>query len=224
MQRDAVWVAAFLSFSDPCRMVLSIPCGGGAIRVYERPRAGGSEPQVRFRAAFGGNKHFETRLWGAWSTSMRSAVASLLPKLKLKQEQRDDVWAEEIKVTEEEHTAMRHKSRIDGCPSAVVFFQKHPFEGIVRPIVRKADGKVRSVLSRKGHSRVHSNWHSRSEEAFECIQAKCISMGSEVPAMSHKRSVDAGVQPQPHSPTQPQPNCQPQTQPQPQTRPQPQLH
>ena len=71
-----------LSFSDPCRMVLSIPCGEGAIRVYERPRGGGPEPQMKYQAAFTAGTG--TRLWGGLSTSIWSIVASLWPKLKFK--------------------------------------------------------------------------------------------------------------------------------------------
>ena len=133
-------------------MVLSIPCGEGAIRVYERPRGGGPEPQMKYQAAFIAGTG--TRLWGGLSTSILSIVASLWSKLKLKQEQTNVVWVEALKLIEKVQPAMSHKSRIDSCPSAVVFFGKHPFEGTVRPRVRKADGKVRMELSRKGHGRV----------------------------------------------------------------------
>ena len=70
-------------------------------------------------------------------------------------------------------------------------------EGIVRPRVRETDGKVRLSLSRKGHIepkwRLHSNWHESSQAAFECIQKKCDSYGFDVPAMSHRGSVETGV-------------------------------
>ena len=147
-------------------MVLSIPCGQGTIRLYERltGRGDGYEPQVEYRAAFTACRN--TRLWGAWSTSIQSTVASLLPKLKLNKEQRDAVWAAALKVSETRQPAMSHKSRMKSCPSEVVFFKKNPFQGIVRPRVRKEDGKVRLALSRKGHERVSSNWHCTREEAF----------------------------------------------------------
>ena len=88
---------------------------------------------------------------------------------------------------------MSHKSSQDRSSSDGVCFKSYPFEGIVRTMVRAEDSKVRLALSRKGHTRVNSNWHTTSQEAFECIQAKCRTMGSEVSAMSHKRSVEAGV-------------------------------
>ena len=55
----------------------------------------------------------------------------------------------------------------------------------------RADSKVRLYLYRKGQPRIISNWHHNSKEAFAHIQAKCISMKRDVPAMSHKEG--AGV-------------------------------
>ena len=124
-------------------MVLSIPCGDTAIRVYDRPSRKASTSKVEYRAAF----HERTglvsksppgkRLWGTWATSIRSTVAGLLPRLKLEQEQIDAVWANEQIVSEVIQPAMSHMWRILSGPTAVVFFQKRPFEGIVQHKVRK---------------------------------------------------------------------------------------
>ena len=123
-------------------------------------------------------------------------MESLLPKLKLKQVQRDESWAEALKITENMkfQPAMSHKSRINSSlPTAVVYFKKNPYEGTVQLRVRKAkniygNGKVRMLLRRKGHPPLYSsNFYSTSEEAFENIRVQCISTGRDVPAMSHKR-------------------------------------
>ena len=126
-------------------MVLSIPCGDTAIRVYERPspKKRKSTSKVEYRAEF-----FERtgtvsicppgkRLWGAWATSIRSTVASLLPKLELEQQEIDAVWANEQIISEIVQPAMSNMWRIRTSARAVVFFQKHPFEGIVQHKVRK---------------------------------------------------------------------------------------
>ena len=99
-------------------MVLSIPCGRGAIRVhmYDRPRGGRSEPQVLYRAVF--TARTQKRLWGS-GKSIRSSVASLLPKLELKQEQRDAVWAGALKV-QPVQPAMSHKSHTPVAYTATV--------------------------------------------------------------------------------------------------------
>ena len=47
-------------------------------------------------------------------------MASLLPKLELKQEQRDAVWAEALKVTEKVQPAMSHKSHTPVAYTATV--------------------------------------------------------------------------------------------------------
>ena len=60
---------------------------------------------------------------------------------------------------------------------------------MVRP-----DGKIRIVLSRTGYDGVMSNWHPTGEDAFSTIKEKCVAMDREVPAMSHKRSVETGVE------------------------------
>ena len=80
---------------NPCSMVLSLPCGQGSVRVHERPRSGGSEPPVAYRAAY--NVGWKKKIWGKWSTSIKSTIASLLPKLKLKKEAKDALWAETLK-------------------------------------------------------------------------------------------------------------------------------
>ena len=158
-------------------MVLSIPCRDGAIRVYERAKGGGYEPQVEYRAAFW-TASTKKRLWGAWAPTIRSTLASLLPKMKLKQAEKDALWAEALIVTEEAQPAMNHKSLQDRPSSDVVFFKSYPFEGIVRTRVRDADSKVRLAMSRAGHTRVNSNWHTTSREALKNIQAKCRTMGA----------------------------------------------
>ena len=53
------------------------------------------------------------------------------------------------------------------------------------------DGNNRMDLSRKGHTRVSSNWHSTIEEAFGCIRQTCIVKRRDVPALSRKRCRDA---------------------------------
>ena len=91
--RDCEWYSSliFISLSDPCKMSLplAIPCGHGAIRVYERPCRNSYEPQNQYRAAF--IVAVGQRFWGVWSASITNTVESLLSKLKLKQEQRDEV-------------------------------------------------------------------------------------------------------------------------------------
>ena len=182
-------------------LVLSIPCGDTTIRVYDRPCRKASTSKVEYRAGFYERTGTVSksprgkRLWGAWTTSIRSTVASLLPRLKLKPEETAAVWANEQIVSEVQQPAMSHTSRIHGrSPSAVVFFQKRPFEGIVRHYKRKTDGKVRTVLSRKGDKRLGSNWCTTIDAAFKDVQEKCIEKGREVPAMYHKGSVDAGAE------------------------------
>ena len=76
----------------------------------------------------------------------------------------------------------------------VVHFKQHPFEGTVRPLVRTTNGKLMLILYRKGYSPVRSKMHRTWGEAFECLQAKCIKMNLEAPAISHKRSVESGVE------------------------------
>ena len=89
---------------------------------------------------------------------------------------------------------MSHTLRSNTSSPAVAFFNKFPFEGIVWTKTREADGKVSVQLSRKRHGRpVHSKWHCTREEAVECLREKCISMGREVPVISHKRHVQVGV-------------------------------
>ena len=81
----------------------------------------------------------------------------------------------------------------------MAYFQKHPFEGILRTYTRPVDQRVRMKLSRldsNGHTqeqRLESNWHDSREEAFACIQAKCTRLGREVPAMSHRPLHATGV-------------------------------
>ena len=184
-------------------MVLSIPCGDTAIRVYDRPCRKGLTSKVQYRSEFYertgkvSKSPRGKRLWGAWTTSIRSTVASLLPRLKLKPEETAAVWANEHIVSEVKPPASSHMSRINGrSPSAVVFFRKHPFEGIVRHYKRKTDGKVRMVLSRTGDKRFASNLCDTIDAAFLDIQEKCIEKGRDVPVMYHKHkgSVDAGAE------------------------------
>ena len=176
-----------------------IACGSLAIRVQ---RVKTATQDVKYRAAC--TVRIGQREFGIWSSSVMGAVAGLLPKLKLKQQQKDDVMAEVLRCPENVQPAISHSSRLNAStetamlPPAVAFFKKHPFEGVVRTRVREADGKVRMNLSRLDgevafEPRMASNWHATSEEAFACIQAKCVSMGRDVPAMSHKRCDVPGV-------------------------------
>ena len=117
---------------------VAIPCGYGTIRIFQRSKRGGYEPHVQYRAAITTK---DGRFWGAWSTSILSTVESLLPKLKLKQVQRDESWAEALKITENMkfQPAMSHKSRINSSlPTAVVYFKKNPYDGTVQLMVRTA--------------------------------------------------------------------------------------
>ena len=163
-------------------LVLKIPCGHGVIHVYGSAKG--------YKATFNAPR---ARKFGSQSKSIRSTVAALFPELKLTQEQRDAVWAAALKVTEKVQPALS-KSRKNSGPAAVVFFKKHPFEGIVRPWGRKADDKVRMALNRKGQDQrlCSKKWHSTSEEAFECIRDKCIGMGREVPVQQQAQPGTGG--------------------------------
>ena len=136
---------------------------------------------------------------GPWSANINSTVDALLQKLKLGQREKDAVWAEVSNGSHTAQPAMSHRSQIGTLPPAAVFFPKAPFEGIVRTYSRAVDKKVRMKLSRrdsKGRlhdSLIESNWHATSEAAFEAIKEKCVSMGRDVPAMSHKRCDEPGV-------------------------------
>ena len=178
---------------------LMIACGSLAIRVQ---RVKSAMQDVKYRAAcmvrIGERKH------GNWSSSLMGAVADLLPKLKLKQQQKEVVMAEVLRCPENVQPAISHRSRLNAStdtamlPPAVAFFKKHPFEGVVRTWVREANGKVRMVLSRLDgevafEPRMASNWHATSEKAFACIRRKCVEEGRDVPAMSHRRSDEPGV-------------------------------
>ena len=194
--RDCEWYSSliFISLIDPCKMSLplAIPCGHGTIRVYERPCRNSYEPQIEYRAAF--TVAVGKRIWSVWRESITNIVESLLPELKLKQEQRDEVWASLLDLSGTVGPAMSHTLRSNTSSPAVAFFNKFPFEGIVWTKTREADGKVSVQLSRKRHGRpVHSKWHCTREEAVERLREKCISMGREVPVISHKLPVEAGV-------------------------------
>ena len=107
-------------------MVLYVPCGDTAIRVYERPSKKPSTSKVEYRAEFCERTGTVSksppgkRLWGAWATSIRSTVASLLLKVKLEQEQIDAVWANEQIVSEVLQPAMSHKSHTPVAYTATV--------------------------------------------------------------------------------------------------------
>ena len=178
---------------------LMIPCGSLAIRVQ---RVKSAMQDVKYRAAC--TVRIGEREFGKWSLSLMGAVADLLPKLKLKQQQKEAVMAEVLRCPENVQPAISHSSRLNAStdtamlPPAVAFFKKHPFEGVVRTRVREADGKVRMLLSRLDgkvpfEPRMASNWHATSEEAFACIRLKCLEEGRDVPAMSHMRSDEPGV-------------------------------
>ena len=70
----------------------------------------------------------------------------------------------------------------------------HKSDPVVKHQLKKVGpSRTQSSLSRRGHPRMMSNWHKTSEEAFEYIRAKCISMHLDVPSMSHTRSAEPGV-------------------------------
>ena len=170
---------------------LAFPGCRRAIRTYERVRPGGDGVQVEYRCAFMVRKG--KRLWGAWASSTQSTVASLLPKLKLTPAEKDSLLTGLSQGTDKVQPAMSYKSRAARSPSAVVFFKKNTFEGRASTRRRASDGKVRMVIRRKHKPRMDSNWHATSEAAFAYIQEKCVSMGLDVPAMSHKLSDKPGV-------------------------------
>ena len=183
----------------PRTMALHIPWRNGVIRVYTRKKSSGYEPEKEWRASFYKTGTFQKgsktkRLWGAWATSIRSTVTSLLAKMKLAQRDKDAVLAaipnarKTTIATEDTQPAMSQES-----PSQVVYFESFPWEGRVRIRTRPGDSKVRMALSRSGHERICSNWHTTSQEAFEFLQHKCETSGIAVPAMSQKNSSKAGV-------------------------------
>ena len=114
--------------------------------MYETKKGSGYEPQILYRAATGDSWH---RVFAKPARSIQSTVADLLEKLKVKEELSNAVWGEVLKATEKVQPAMSHKSRSSSSRSAVVFFQTHPFEGILRPAVLETDGKIRIALDRK---------------------------------------------------------------------------
>ena len=186
---------------------LSIPCGSTAIRIYEKKRGRGEMQHVLYRAAFTvlgpmkkkNRKQKSKREWGSWAPNIRGTLAVLLPKLKLKESEKNAVWSEIQEIDEMLLPAMRHTTEHGTLPSAVAYFKKHPFEGILRTYTRAADQRVRMKLCRldsNGHTheqRLESNWHDSREEAFAYIQAKCARLGREVPATNHMPLHGPGV-------------------------------
>ena len=184
-----------------------IPCGSGVISVYEKTRRRGSAEEILYRASFPVRQSCKKlsakpeckRYWGPWSANINSTVDALLQKLRLGQREKDAVWDEVSNGSHTAQPAISHRSQIGTLPPAAVFFLKAPCEGIVRTYSRAANKKVRMKLSRrdsKGRlhdSLIESNWHATSEAAFEAIKEKCVSMGRDVPAMSHKRCDVPGV-------------------------------
>ena len=175
---------------------IAIPCGNGSIRVYSRPVPDGDGTQFKYRAYFTVCKG--ERKMSGWSNSIRSTVASLLediPKTVLNQNEKDVAWTSTQQKCEPLPQAISHKTRFDRSPLAVAIFQTHPFEGLARTLARKSDGKVRVQLSRRGWEHVFSKWRDVPFDAFRSIREKCISMGREVPLISHhhRRPVPDGV-------------------------------
>ena len=144
-------------------LVGSIPCRpktewkARMIRVYQH----GYEPRVAFRAAI--TAAAGTRIWGGKSTNIKSAVASLLRKLKLENEEESEV-AEALKLSVTGERAVSHKS----------------------------DPVVKHQLKKVGPSRLCPGYVPRRKcpdrlETFEYIQ------GGDVPAMSHTPSAASAV-------------------------------
>ena len=141
-------------------MVLSIPCGRGAIRVYKQPRGKGCGRVVGYRAAWSAPRGKGCgRVFGNPAKSLQGALESLFGRMKVSKEEREAAWSEVSKHADKDKPAISHKSRLTRWRSTVVFFKKAPWQGTVRHMVRKTDGKVRLSLSRKGKKRVLSNWH-----------------------------------------------------------------
>ena len=107
-----------------------IPCGSRTISVYERTRRRGDEEQIFYRAAFTvfrpikkGSAKLEGKMeWGPWSAIITGTLAILLPKLKIKNSEKDAVWAEVSHCNEIAQPAMSHRSQISTLPPAVAFF------------------------------------------------------------------------------------------------------
>ena len=174
-------------------MVLSIRVGKvHNVRVYSGKRSSGSETQVVYRAAYHQKGWNGKRNWSGWSTSVKSTIAGVLRKVQVKNETTDAVWAEILK-----HRAAGYKPQVATPPShntEVVFFRQRPFEGRILSYFRSVDDKVRMRLRRPGYKRVDSNWHCTRHEAFECIKARCNSMGLDEPALSRAEHFRKNVQ------------------------------
>ena len=101
-------VAAQVSFllSYLGRMVLSIPCGTGAIRLYERPRGTGCKRVVLYRAAWSAPCKSAERVWGSPAKSIEAALGSIFGKLKVRKEEREAVWAKASQL------AASHQSQV----------------------------------------------------------------------------------------------------------------
>ena len=87
-------------------MVYKIEVGETCINVYESPKGRGSERHVQYRAA---TRDLGGRVWGSWTTSIPSTVATLLPKLQLKETENDAVLEAATEVTVLGQPAMSHK-------------------------------------------------------------------------------------------------------------------
>ena len=183
-------------------MVLSIPCGKGDIHVYEQFRGRGCKRVVVYRAAWWAPKQSGNRVWGIPAKTIPGALEGLFQKMKVKTADREAVWKEARKCADPDEPAssqakpaISHKKRPSKRHSAIVFFKKHPFQGTLRHMVRKTDGKVRLALSRKGQKRVLSNWHATRTEALESIRKKSVIMNMDAPAISHTHTVAEGLKP-----------------------------
>ena len=124
--------------------------------------------------------------------SIGETVASLLSKLPISAKVSNAVWAAVEKIQAEKYKPLKQKSLV----STIVYFKKHPFEGIVQQEERcRRSGKtyVRMALSRNGSFRLRTHWCRDKGQAFAYIQRRCIVEDRDVPAMRHTRPDAAGV-------------------------------
>ena len=71
------------------------------------------------------------------------------------------------------HTWDRYKY----CPPEIITLSTPPHTGKIRSIVRKKDGRVRMVLSRKGCKRLYSNFHESKKHAYRFVLNKLSKLG-----------------------------------------------
>ena len=163
---------------------LAIPCNGRIIRIYPLKK------RNKYRCCIVLSP--KKRLWGHAMHSIGETVASLLSKLPISAKVSNAVWAAVEKIQAEKYKPLKQKS----LASTIVYFKKHPFEGIVQQEERcRRSGKtnVRMALKRNGSFWLRTHWCRDKGQAFAYIQRRCIVEDRDVPAMRHTRPDAAGV-------------------------------